>query len=125
MSFIRNMFGGGVPAVSVQEAATLLADGHDGALIVDVREPNEYTQARAAGAVLLPLGQLNTRFAELPRDRKLLMMCRTGGRSQNATRFLNQQGFENAVNVSGGIVAWHNAGLPTKTGTLDPGEGEL
>jgi rhodanese-related sulfurtransferase len=125
MSFVRNMFGGGVPAVSVQEAAELLGDGGDGALIVDVREPNEYTQARATGAVLLPLGQLNTRFAELPRDRKLLLMCRTGGRSQNATRFLNQQGFEDAANVSGGIVAWHNAGLPTKTGVLEPGEGEV
>jgi rhodanese-related sulfurtransferase len=125
MSFVRNMFGGGVAAVTVQEAAELQGDGDDGALIVDVREPNEYTQARVEGAVLLPLGQLNNRFSDLPKDRKLLMMCRTGSRSQNATRFLNQQGYENATNISGGIVAWYNADLPTKTGALDPGEGEL
>jgi len=125
MSFVRNIFGGGVAAVTVQEAAELLGDGGDGALIVDVREPNEYAQARVEGAVLLPLGQLNTRFSELPKDRKLLMMCRTGSRSQNATRFLNQQGYENATNISGGIVAWYNSDLPTKTGALDPGEGEL
>ena len=125
MSFVRNMFGGGVAAVSVQQAAELQGDGDGGALIVDVREPNEFAQARVEGAVLLPLGYLNTRFSELPRDRQLLMLCRTGSRSANATRFLNQQGYENAFNVSGGIVAWYNAELPTKTGALEPGEGEL
>jgi rhodanese-related sulfurtransferase len=125
MSFVRNMFGGGVAAVTVQEAAELQGDGDDGALIVDVREPNEHAQARVEGAVLVPLGQLNNRFSDLPKDRKLLMLCRTGSRSANATRFLNQQGYENATNISGGIVAWHNAGLPTKAGALDPGEGEL
>jgi rhodanese-related sulfurtransferase len=125
MSFVRNLFGGGAAAVSVQEAAQLQGDGEDGALIVDVREPNEFAQARVEGALLLPLGQLNTRFTELPSDRQLLMMCRTGSRSANATRFLNQQGYENAVNVDGGIAAWYNAELPTKTGALEPGEGEL
>ncbi len=124
MSFVRNMFGAGVPAVTVQEAAELQGDG-DGGLLVDVREPNEFAQGRAEGAVLLPLGQLNTRFEELPRDRKLLMVCRTGGRSSNATQFLASQGFDNAVNVSGGMVAWHNAGLPMTSGAPEPGEGEL
>lgn len=124
MSFVRNMFGSGVPEVTVQEAAELQGEG-DGALLVDVREPNEFEQGRAEGAVLLPLGQLNTRFDELPRDRKLLMVCRTGGRSTNATQFLASQGFENAVNVSGGMVAWHNANLPMKSGAPAPGEGEL
>lgn len=124
MSFVRNMFGAGVPAVTVHEAAELQGDG-EGALLVDVREPNEFAQGRAEGAVLLPLGHLNTRFEELPRDRKLLLVCRTGGRSSNATQFLASQGFDNAVNVSGGMVAWHNAGLPMKSGTPEPGEGEL
>ena len=45
-------------------------------------------------------------------------MCRTGGRSQNATQFLQAQGFENVTNVSGGIVAWHAAGLPTSSGAI-------
>jgi rhodanese-related sulfurtransferase len=124
MSFIRNMFGPGVPAVTVQEAAALQDDG-EGALIIDVREANEYAQGRAGGAVLLPLGQLNNRFSELPRDRKLLMVCRTGGRSSNATQFLVSQGYDNVVNVTGGMVAWHNAGLPMESGTPEPGEGEL
>ena len=77
----------------------------------------------ASGAVLLPLGQLNNRVNDLPRDRELLLMCRTGGRSANATQFLAANGFENVTNVNGGIVAWHNAGLPTSNGEPEPGEG--
>jgi rhodanese-related sulfurtransferase len=115
MSFLKNLMGGGVPAVTVQEAADMQS-GEANALIIDVREPNEWTQAHAPGAVLVPLGQLNGKAPDLPRDRTLLMMCRTGGRSQNATQFLQAQGFENVHNVSGGIVAWNHAGLPTASG---------
>ena len=122
MSFLRNLMGPGVPSVSVQEAAELQG-GEAGALIVDVREPNEYNQIRAKGAVLLPLGRLNGRVKDLPRDREILLMCRTGGRSANATQFLAANGFENVTNVNGGIEAWYQAGLPTTSGEPEPGEG--
>ena len=122
MSFLRSLMGPGVPSVSVQEAAEMQGDDV-GALIIDVREPNEYAQIRAKGAVLLPLGRLNSRVKDLPRDRELLLMCRTGGRSQNATQFLAANGFENVTNITGGIVAWHQAGLPTTSGEPEPGEG--
>ena len=125
MSFLRNLMGGGVPAVTVQQAAEMQGSDGVGALIVDVREPNEYSQIRARGAVLLPLGRLNGRVKDLPRDRELLLMCRTGARSHNATQFLQAQGFENATNVSGGMVAWHAAGLPTTSGEPEPGEGDF
>jgi rhodanese-related sulfurtransferase len=124
MSFLRNLMGPGVPSVSVQEAAELQG-GEAGALIVDVREPNEYNQIRARGAVLLPLGRLNGRVKDLPRDREILLMCRTGGRSANATQYLAANGFENVTNVKGGIVAWYQAGLPTSNGEPEPGEGEF
>ena len=124
MSFLRNLMGGGVPAVDVKQAAEM-QNGETDALIIDVREPNEYAQIHASGAVLLPLGQLHGRIADLPRDRELLMMCRTGGRSQNATRFMVGQGFENVTNISGGMVAWYNAGLPTESGAPTPGKGTL
>ena len=124
MSFLSNLMGGGVPAVDVKQAAEM-QNGETGALIIDVREPNEFAQLRAPGAVLVPLGQLNSRVDDLPRDRELLMVCRTGGRSQNATKFLQAHGFDNVTNVSGGMVAWHRAGLPTESGTPKPGEGEL
>jgi len=124
MSFFRSLMGGGVPAVEVQQAAELQGDD-GGALIIDVREPNEYAQIRAKGSVLLPLGQLNGGVKRLPRDRELLMMCRTGVRSQNATQFLQAQGFENVTNISGGVMAWRNANLPTTSGAPEPGEGEF
>ncbi|MGD8486327.1 MAG: rhodanese-like domain-containing protein, partial [Chloroflexota bacterium] len=98
MSFLRNLMGPGVPAVTVQQAAEMQGDD-GGALIIDVREPNEYAQIRARGAVLLPLGRLNGRVQDLPRDREILLMCRTGGRSQNATQYLAANGFENVTNV--------------------------
>ena len=122
MSFLRSLMGPGVPSVSVQEAAELQG-GEAGALILDVREPNEYAQIRAKGAVLLPLGQLNGRVKDLPRDREILLMCRTGARSQNATQFLAANGFENVTNVTGGIMAWYQAGLPTTSGEPEPDEG--
>ena len=124
MSFLRSLMGPGVPSVSVQEAAELQG-GETGALILDVREPNEYTQIRAKGAKLLPLGRLNNRVKDLPRDREILLMCRTGGRSQNATQFLAANGFENVTNVKGGIMAWYQAGLPTTNGAPEPDEGEF
>jgi len=124
MSFLRSLMGPGVPSVSVQDAAEMQG-GDGGALIIDVREPNEYVQIRAKGAVLLPLGRLNSRVRDLPRDRELLLMCRTGGRSQNATQFLAANGFENVTNITGGIVAWYQAGLPTTSGEPEPGEGEF
>ena len=124
MSFLRNLMGPGVPSVDVKQAAELQGDD-GGALIIDVREPNEYTQIRARGSVLLPLGRLNNRVKDLPRDREILLMCRTGGRSSNATQFLAANGFENVTNVNGGIMAWYNAGLPTTSGAPEPGEGEF
>ena len=124
MSFLRSLMGPGVPSVSVQEAAELQG-GEAGALIIDVREPNEYAQIRAKGAVLLPLGRLNGRVKDLPRDREILLMCRTGSRSANATQFLAANGFENVTNVNGGIMAWYQAGLPTTSGAAEPDEGEF
>ena len=124
MSFLRNIMGPGVPSVDVKQAAEMQG-GDVGALIIDVREPNEYAQVRAKGSVLLPLGQLNSRVKDLPHDREILLMCRTGGRSSNATKFLASNGFENVTNVNGGVMAWHKAGLPTSSGELEPGEGEF
>jgi rhodanese-related sulfurtransferase len=115
---------GSVRNVSVAQAAQLQADG-TGAVLIDVREPGEFAALRAPGAVLLPLVELPARLAELPRDRDLLLVCRSGGRSLRATMWLMQQGFDNVSNVDGGMNAWRNAGLPTHSGPPEPGEGEL
>jgi rhodanese-related sulfurtransferase len=115
---------GRISIVSASEAAELQGEP-SGALIVDVREPREYESLRAPGAVLLPLAEFVARHQDLPRDRQLLLVCRSGSRSLRATMFLMQQGFSNVANVDGGMIAWKNAGLPVHSGPPAPGEGEL
>ena len=85
-----------------------------GALILDVREPDEWRTGHAPGAKHVPLGQLPARLSELPRDRDIIAMCRSGMRSSRATSVLRGAGFTQVFNLSGGISAWEASGLPTK-----------
>lgn len=85
-----------------------------GAVLVDVREQGEYDQIHAEGAQLLPLSELESRFSELPKDRELVMICRSGARSKQAGEYLMQNGYSKVVNLSGGTMAWAEAGLPTE-----------
>ena len=85
------------------------------AYIIDVREPDEVAQARVDGAVHIPLSSLVERLDEVPRDRTVYVMCHAGGRSAQATQFLEAKGVD-AVNIKGGITAWYRAGLPVTMG---------
>jgi len=75
-------------------------------LILDVREPNEYQINRIEGSTLIPLGELPRRYQELPRDRPIVAMCKMGGRSARAMEFLKSVGFDDVVNLRGGILEW-------------------
>ncbi len=116
-----------VERISVDEAARRLetAKADQGPLLVDVREPDEYAQFRATGAVLMPLSVFQLRYQQLPADRPLLLICATGSRSMAAGAFLIQQGFGPVANVEGGSVAWLRAGLPVRTGPPEEAEGDL
>jgi rhodanese-related sulfurtransferase len=114
----------GIPTIDVQEAAARRA-GPDKAIVVDVRELDEFATVRLEGAALLPMSTFADRHAELPKDRPLLVMCHVGGRSAAATAFLIRSGWTNAINVAGGIDAWERAGLPVRRGVVEPGEGDL
>ena len=74
--------------------------------LLDVREPHEFAYARIAGSVLIPLQQLPARFSEVPADREVVVICHHGMRSQQACHFLQHSGYENLVNLKGGIDAW-------------------
>ena len=69
---------------------------------------------RIPGARHLPLGELRARLGELPRDRPIVAVCRSGGRSAEASLILEQAGFPRAANMSGGMIRWHGLGLPTE-----------
>ena len=99
------------PQVDVVDVEGLAACPED-ALLLDVREPAEYASGHVPGAVSLPQCDLATKLDELPRDRPLYLICRTGGRSQHAAEFLRQVGFERVTNVEGGTLAWKRASKP-------------
>jgi phage shock protein E len=99
-----------VEGVDAERAHALASKGN--ALIVDVREPEEWAEARIPGAVHVPLGELASRVSELPGDRPLIMQCRSGNRSRTAAKFLKENGFTDVVNLEGGIKDWADADLP-------------
>lgn len=84
-----------------------------GALLVDVREQNEFDEVHAAGATLMPLSQFEDLYHELPADREILLICRSGARSGRATEFLLQNGYSQVMNLKGGTLAWLEADLPS------------
>ena len=117
----------GVPSIMPADAAAAQRESGPatGPLLIDVREPDEFATERAEGAILLPISEFAERHEELPRDRPLLMICQSGSRSMSATMFLLQRGWTDVRNVDGGTTAWVKAGLPSRRGEPEPGEGEL
>lgn len=80
-------------------------------VVVDVREPWEYAQGHIPGAQLIPLGQLNSRLAELDPARPVAVICASGSRSQSAAALLGQQGFAKVYNLLDGMYGWQAAGF--------------
>ena len=116
----------GVPSIDVGEADRRRREPGLCALVVDVREPNEFGAVRLEdGVALVPMSQFAQRWEELPRDRPLLVMCASGSRSAAATAHLLRNGYTDVVNVTGGIIDWERAGLPVRKGPTAPGEGDL
>lgn len=115
VDFIKRLFGGATPGVGAQDVQLWLQATQPQPLVLDVRQPDEYRAGHIRGAQLIPLSELQQRVGELPRDRKIVCVCRSGNRSSNATRLLAPLGFD-VVNMDGGMIAWQRAGLPVKQG---------
>jgi hydroxyacylglutathione hydrolase len=101
-----------VDDVSPAEAPRWLREHHG--VVVDVREPAEFSAGHVPGAVSMPQAELATRLQELPRDRELLVVCESGTRSLRAAKFLKQVGFGSVTNLAGGTAAWRNVGQPVE-----------
>jgi len=88
-----------------------------GALLVDVREPSEIAKKSfdVPDIIMIPLRQLEKRFKEIPVNRKVVVACRSGSRSEMATHFLVDNGYSKAVNMQNGIIGWEREGLPLRT----------
>jgi len=101
----------------------LAADGVDvkqaqimnqqGALLLDVREPGEYSAIHVPNAKLIPLGQINSRLKEIEayKDKPIVVMCHSGRRSAQAVAILQKAGYTQVSNIKGGITAWESNGL--------------
>ena len=79
--------------------------------MIDVREQWEYDEGHIPGITLIPMGEVTNRLDEIPKDKTVILTCRSGNRSGQVTDFLRNNGFDNVHNMTGGIVAWENAGL--------------
>ncbi|MGH8907640.1 MAG: rhodanese-like domain-containing protein [Egibacteraceae bacterium] len=87
--------------------------GLDPPLLVDVRELWEFETAAISGACHIPLGQLPSRFGELPVERSIVLHCHHGGRSMQAAQWLRARGYMRLANMEGGIDAWSLTVDPT------------
>ena len=93
-----------IPEISPQALKARLS-APDAPVVLDVREDWERDIVRLPDTRDIPMGQISTRVTELPRDREIVVLCRSGGRSLQVARYLGQQGYR-VANLSGGILAW-------------------
>jgi rhodanese-related sulfurtransferase len=94
------------------QIAELLAE--DAIVLVDVREDDEWAAGHVEGAIHVPLGELAARLEELPDDKPVVTMCRSGRRSRQAFGVLSQGGRDGLHHMDGGILAWQKEGLPVE-----------
>lgn len=88
----------------------------EGATVVDVREADEYAAGHVPGAILVPLSELEARVDDIPDDRPVLVICKSGGRSARACGYLAPLG-RDVTNVAGGTMAWIDSGRAVVEGT--------
>ena len=83
-------------------------DARENVVLLDVREPYEVAAASLPDATLIPMMEIPARYAELPRDKAIVVMCHHGVRSESVAAFLEANGYTDVANLTGGIAAWSN-----------------
>lgn len=100
--------------VAQTDVAKLPAEFGTSAVLLDVREPDEWQRGHAQGAQHIPMGEVPARLDEIDPQAELYVICHVGGRSLRVAQYLQQNGYR-PVNVAGGMLAWANAGRPVIT----------
>jgi rhodanese-related sulfurtransferase len=95
--------------VSVDKAYSMYQDG---AFLLDVRTVEEWNEFHAPNTTFIPLDELASRVDELPRDRQIVVICRSGNRSQQGRDVLLEAGFTQVTSMTGGLNAWRSSGYP-------------
>ena len=96
--------------ISSREAKALL-DRNKNIYLLDVRTPQEYSQGKLAGSALIPIGELERRIREVPKNKTIVVYCAVGSRSKPVANFLYQQGYRDVYNMTDGIVGWYRNGF--------------
>ena len=114
--FVRNEVARGGRSVTPQELVNLV--NRDGAIVIDVRDANEYSQGHIVDAVNVPHTSLGTRISELEKfkSRPVVVACKMGQHAGAAGTILRKAGFENVTRLKGGIAEWLNQNLPMVKG---------
>jgi len=114
--FVRNEVARGGRSVSPQELVDMV--NRDGALVVDVRDPNEYSQGHIARAVNMPHGSLATRLKEIEKhkEKPVVLACKMGQHAGAAGTVLRKAGFKQVARLKGGIAEWRNQNMPVVRG---------
>jgi len=99
--------------ISVDEAH---AKYQSGVFLLDVRTPEEWQEVHVPNTTLIPLNELESRLNELPRNQEIVVLCRSGNRSQQGRDILLNAGFPSVTSVAGGIKQWSASGYPTTSG---------
>ena len=98
-------------SISAHDAKSLL-DTNKNIYLLDVRTPQEYSQGKLAGSVLIPLGEFERRMREVPKNKTIIVYCAVGSRSKPVANFLSQHGYKDVYNMTDGIVGWYRNGFP-------------
>lgn len=92
--------------------AKALLDRNKNVYLLDVRTPQEYSQGKLAGSVLIPIGEFERRSREVPKNKIIVVYCAVGSRSKPVADFLARQGYKDVYNMTDGIVGWYRNGFP-------------
>ena len=107
---------GNTPVTSALASTVSVSDAYDlyqnGAFVLDVRTQEEWNEFHAPNTTLIPLDQLASRLNEVPRDRQVVVVCRSGNRSQQGRAILLNAGFEQVTSMVGGLNEWRASGYP-------------
>lgn len=117
---IASLSGGGSSQANGLPSEISVEQAHEkyqnGVFLLDVREPEEWNEYHVPNTTLIPLGELASRVNELPKDQEIVVVCRSGNRSQEGRDILLQAGFTQVTSMAGGLKSWSSMGYPTVSG---------
>lgn len=112
LKFLSQLFAG-PPSIDID---SYMEDyqGKNNHVLIDVRTAGEFKSGHVAKAKNIPLDSISKKMKQIPKDKTVVLMCRSGSRSGRATRQLLGAGYENVLNLKGGVMHWQSKGHPLK-----------